>query len=152
MYNNFNYKKEGFFNEDGWIKDGIFKVAVKEKGLNFEVVAINESNQNYYEQNNSFVIIKLDSDIQDSEYQFQTCILSSFKYSEIKNITDGERFITDEQFEEIQHLSYVFLENCGLSGTNKGILYTFYLMDSEGEKLDIEICEKVLLYEREDKE
>ncbi len=63
---------------------------------------------------------------------------------EIENITNGERFITWKQLEEIELTPYVYVENCGVSGTGKGTLYTLYLMDEEGNKTNTELTEVVL--------
>lgn len=62
----------------------------------------------------------------------------------IESITKGERFINLEQLEEIEELEGTYVENCGLSGTGKGVLYTVYLMDANGDKVDEEIAELVL--------
>ena len=65
---------------------------------------------------------------------------------EIENITNGERFISKEQLEEIELVPYLYLENCGISGTSRGILYTLYLMDKEGTKTNIELTELIVIY------
>lgn len=50
---------------------------------------------------------------------------------EIEQITEGERFITQEQLEEIELINNAHVENCGLSGTGKGLLFTVYLMEDD---------------------
>ena len=61
---------------------------------------------------------------------------------EIEKITKGEKIISEEQFEQIELLPHVYIENCGASGSGKGTLYTVYFMDPEG----IELIELILRY------
>ena len=63
---------------------------------------------------------------------------------EIEKVTNGERFINYEQLEEIEFIPYVYTENCGISGTGKGMLYTLYLMDQYGNKTEEELAELVV--------
>ena len=64
---------------------------------------------------------------------------------EIEKVTKGERLISLEQLEELNETGgYLFIENCGLSGDNKGTLYTIYAMDEEGHKTNIELAEVVV--------
>ena len=62
---------------------------------------------------------------------------------EIEKVTNGERFISYEQLEEIEFIPYVYMENCGISGTGKGMLYTLYLTDQNGNKTEEELAELV---------
>lgn len=63
----------------------------------------------------------------------------------INDITKGNRFITVEQLRQIEELPYVYVEDCGWSGTGKGWLYAVYLMNEAGEKIeDEELCELVV--------
>ena len=64
----------------------------------------------------------------------------------IKKITGGKRFIETDVLQELMELPYCWVDHCGTSGTGKGSLYTFYLMDEDGEKTNEEICEIVVLY------
>ena len=63
---------------------------------------------------------------------------------EIEKVTKGERFISLEELVELNETAYLFIENCGLSGDNKGTLYTIYAMDEEGYKTNIELAEVVV--------
>lgn len=66
----------------------------------------------------------------------------------IESITKGERFINLDQLEEIEELEGAYVENCGISGTGRGTLYTIYLTDNDGDKTDEEIAEFVLEEEK----
>lgn len=66
---------------------------------------------------------------------------------EIEKVTKGKSFISYEKLDEIEFISYVYLENCGTSGTGRGILYTLYLMDENGNKTDEELGELVVIGE-----
>ena len=62
---------------------------------------------------------------------------------EIEKITNEERFISKEQLEQIEMIPYVYVENCGASGSGKGTLYTVYFM---GPETNIELIELILRY------
>ena len=62
---------------------------------------------------------------------------------EIEKITKGEKIISKEQLEQIEMIPYVYVENCGASGTGKGTLYTVYFM---GPETNIELIELILRY------
>lgn len=74
MIKELDYNYDEFFDEDGWIRDIVYRgVAVGEDG---RVEVLGDSNRSYYEQNSYYTIVKnLDSDIQDDEGQFEACIL-----------------------------------------------------------------------------
>jgi len=63
---------------------------------------------------------------------------------DIEEITEGSKRLSLGQLDEIKELPYAFVENCGASGTGKGTLYTIYLMDTDGKKTDMEVCEVVV--------
>lgn len=63
---------------------------------------------------------------------------------EIESVTGGERFINWEQLEEIEFIPYVYVENCGISGTGKGTWYNLYMMDKDGNKTDEKLGEVVV--------
>ena len=63
---------------------------------------------------------------------------------EIERVTKGERFITQEQLAALNETAYLFIENCGVSGTNRGTLYTIYAMDGEGCQTNVELAEVVV--------
>lgn len=137
-----NYNESEFFDSDGWLKDGIERVAVSLS--DFKVELMNFSNAQYYEQNNSYLIVVLDSDIQDSISQFEDCIIKTLLQNKIDHITDGEEFISCAQIAEIMELEGVCLENCGTSGrAPNGILWTIYLADENGNATKTELCEIV---------
>ncbi|WES09764.1 hypothetical protein [Bacillus paranthracis] len=77
-------------------------------------------------------------------YSFLSLIEDEVK-EEIESIIKGSYFVSHDQFEKIKDLSFIYLENCGVSGTGKGVLYTVYLMDDEGNKTELEIQKFVLL-------
>ena len=64
---------------------------------------------------------------------------------QISTITNGERFITPEQLEQLEELNGIWIENCGTSGTGQGTLFTLYLMNEYGNKTE-ELCEVVVKY------
>ena len=64
----------------------------------------------------------------------------------VEQITKGERFISQQQLEQLEDLNGIWIENCGTSGTNEGILFTLYTTDEYGNKTDEEICEVVFVY------
>lgn len=65
---------------------------------------------------------------------------------EVEEITQNERFITLEQLENIESINGVYVENCGISGTGKGQLFTLYLMLEDGSPdLSNEILEVVVI-------
>ena len=65
------------------------------------------------------------------------------KYN-IEQITECNKFISAEQFTEIQELAGTYSENCGSSGTGKGILYTIYLTDEFGNQTETYLCDVVV--------
>ena len=64
---------------------------------------------------------------------------------QIEAITNGKRFITPEQLEQLEELNGIHVQNCGTSGTGQGTLFTLYLMDEYGDKTE-ELCEVVAEY------
>lgn len=64
---------------------------------------------------------------------------------QVNEITNGERFTTPEQLENLQEVPYLYVDNAGLSGTGKGTLYVLYIMDEEGNPTE-EIGEIVVVY------
>ena len=63
---------------------------------------------------------------------------------EIEKVTKGERFISLEQLVELNETAYLFIEDCGISGDNKGTLYTIYAMSDAGDQTTIELAEVVV--------
>lgn len=100
MIKNLNYDYEEFFGEDGWVKGDVRFVAVDSSG---RVSAVNENNKTYYEQNNSYTVIVLDSDIQDSVGDFEGCILRVLEQKEIDKIIENLKAIKieDDVYNEI---------------------------------------------------
>lgn len=64
-------------------------------------------------------------------------ILKEKLLNEINKITQGERFISLEQLEKIEELNNIYTENCGISGTGKGILYVIHFIDDDNNKEEI---------------
>jgi len=62
---------------------------------------------------------------------------------EIEEITKGEKIISDEQLDKLGELTGVYIENCGISGTNQGTLYALYLANPQGKKINIELAEVI---------
>ena len=62
----------------------------------------------------------------------------------VEQVTKGERFISQEQLEQLEELNGIHVENCGTSGTGQGTLFTLYVTVN-GDK-DEELCEVVVKY------
>jgi len=66
-----DYDENDFFDKEGWLRDDVGVAA----SLSGNVYSVDQSNKSYYEQGD-YIMVKLDEDIQNSQWQFEKNIIT----------------------------------------------------------------------------